>query len=157
MSTHNLDVSGARPLTITTNDPSRTAASTGAKSGDDVTALVSGCRELRFFLPPSMKIERRRYVRKVAVKDESGRPMKDDAGDFLYEDQPYEELVGVIAGASITVFGRTSTDPRIDGDTKPFEGTPHTSVSVRRATELHSTESGELLEELDVRSVVPIG
>lgn len=157
MSTHNLDVSGARPLTTTLNDPARTAASCSAKAGDDVNVTVSGCRETRFVLPPNAKIERREYVRKTPRKVD-GALVKDPDNPnlYLYDEEPYEELVVVVTGASIVVFGRTSnlTHPDTVEEAKAFEGTPHTSVVVRRSPDPHFTESGKLLTDYDIREIV---
>lgn len=143
MSTHILDVSGARPFSSTVNDPAATRASVPAKQGDDVKALISGVREARLVMPAGARIERRRYVKKE-VAYENGSVKKDADGETVYEENPYEELVLVVSG-SVTVFGRTSTAEGIG------EGWPHTHVEVKRWGDTpHFTESGELLSELTV-------
>lgn len=149
MSTHNLDVSGQRALTVTVNDPARTAASTSAKAGDDVTATLSGFRELRVELPDNARIQRRRYVRKDVVY-ENGKPKPAPEGsDQPYEtvDVEYEKLVVVVA--SLTLFGRTSIRLEETGEegVPTYESTPHTNIVARKNPDLHFLESGELVEE----------
>jgi hypothetical protein len=111
-----------------------------------MAANLSGFRETRLVIPPGARIQRRRYVRhQVAYED--GQIKKDDAGETVYEDTPYEELV-LVCGSGFVVFGRTSKDPAAESEPPAFEGTPHTNVMVKRWTEQHFTESGELLDEI---------
>lgn len=153
MSTHILDVSGARPLTTTLNDPAATRASTSAKAGDDVFVQVGGARETRMVIPSGTKIQRRRYVSRKQMTDSDHRPVKDEAGEYVYEETPYEELVLVLTG-SLVAFSRSSHLP-IEGEEQPsYEPTPHTTLSARRFPEPHFTESGELLSEAILGEVV---
>lgn len=140
MSSHVLDVSGARALTTRTNDPASTYASTPAKQGDDVQATLSGFRELRVALPGNARIQRRRYVRKDVVY-ENGKPKPNPV------EVEYDELVLVLSGG--TFFGRTSigSEDRA-GDAPTYEGHPHTNIVAKRwGDERHFLESGELIEE----------
>lgn len=156
MSTHRLDVSGARPLTTTTNDPAATVAQTPAKQGDDVTVTL-GAKEIRVGLGEGARLERRRFVQRKQ-RLENGVHVKID-GEYQYDDIPYDGLV-VVLGTSATLFCRTSFSPEekaaaeADGRTL-YEGHPHTSVVARRSTEPHHLEGGDLLESRDVREFLP--
>ncbi len=160
MSTHRLDVSGSRPLTTTLNDPAVTIASTSAKAGDDVQVTLGGLREIRLAVLDTARIERRRYMRRTQ-RQENGKAVKDAAGEFLYDEVPYEQLVLVLTG-SASIFGRTSLDDaekaRIEAEGPDgriaYEGTPHTLVVAKRL-ERHFTESGELLESRELREFLP--
>jgi hypothetical protein len=158
VSTHVLDVSGQRALTTTINDPARTAAQVNAKQGDDVRFQVGAAREVRIGFPAGAKVERRRYVSRSIKHDEKNRPVKDDQGEYVYEEKPYDSFYLVCQG--VTVFARSSsiTDAaQADADEgKPtYEPTPHTTMFVKRlGAELDFSESGELLEEWTVENLV---
>lgn len=159
MSTHRLDVSGARPLTTTTNDPAATVAQTPAKAGDDVTATLSGFRELRVSLGDgsTTRLERRRYIRKTMRRHEGGAPVKEN-GEYVYDEKPEEELVLVFANGG-TFFGRTSnlTDAETESAGAPaYEPTPHTNVVAKRWGELHFLESGQLIEQGTVADLLEV-
>lgn len=150
MSTHVLDVSGQRGLSVTMNDPARTGATVPAKAGDDVMVSVGNARQVRFELPPNVRIERREYVAQKQVI-ENGKPKRDPDGGLVFEDVPQQRLVLVIDGSLNSLFARVSTLP-VEGEDPPtYENTPHTSMHVKKWTEPHFTESGTLIEEIDVR------
>jgi hypothetical protein len=148
MSTHILDVSGARPLTSTLNDPAATRASVPAKQGDDVTFTIGGAKETRLVIPPGSRIQRRRYVRHQP-KRADGEIVR-EGGEVVYEDVPYEEIV-LVCNTGLTVFGRCSlVEPPEEGETA-YEGHPNTNVVAKRyGPELHFTESGELVDDVPV-------
>lgn len=121
MSTHSLDVSGSRPLTTTTNDPSRTAATMSAKMGDDVVANFGNFDSIEIPISSNAKVEivtRMRDVRRIK-RDEHGNEIRED-GKVVYEDTK-EEQKTIRLNGSIMVIATT------EGDAK----TPHTSYSVR--------------------------
>ena len=158
MSTHVLDVSGQRALTVTLNDPARTGAQTPAKAGDDVQATLSGFSELRLEVPPNARLQRRGYVRRK-IRHENGKPVKDPdstTGEYLYDEEPYEALVLVLTSASL--FGRTSHLPSENAPEAPsYESTPHTMVVAKRWGETpHALESGELLAETTVDELIAL-
>jgi hypothetical protein len=130
MSTHILDVSGQRALTATMNDPAATRANVPAKAGDDVALSVGGCRETRISLPANAKVQRRRYVTR-SQKKENGKIVRDEAGEIVYDEKPYEQLYLVIPGGGITAFCRSS------------------NIEPPAEDELHFSESGELVEEIE--------
>lgn len=155
MSTHSLDVSGARPITLTANDPARTAMTLGAKAGDDVTATLSGFRELRVSLTDGRRarIERRRYTKKTA-RYENGKTVKGADGETVYDTEDYEELILVMPGS--TFFGRASIRDEEKGaeGVPTYEPTPHTMVQAKRQPDLHFLESGTLLEEFTLAELL---
>lgn len=149
MSSHTSDFSGQRPLQVTMNDPARTAYWTSAKAGDDVAVQLGGVREVRVQVAPAMvRVERRQFVSRKQVL-ENGRPVKDEAGDYVFEETPYEGWVLVLPG-SINLFGRTSLLEGQEG----YELTPHTTLSAKRWKDLHFTESGKLVEESDLGTLL---
>lgn len=153
MSTHIMDVSGQRALSLTINDPARSAVSCNAKQGDDVTMMLGGAREVRLVVPPGARIERREYITRSMVR-ENNQPVKDKDGEYVYEETPYEQFV-LVSPASVTMFGRVS---KIDPDEEGYEGTPHTTVNVRKqGADLHFTESGKLLGDHPVEELFADG
>jgi hypothetical protein len=145
-----MDVSGQRALSLTINDPARTAASCSAKQGDDVTMMLGGAREVRLVVPPGARIQRRQYVTRTMARDEKNQPVKDAEGKYVYDEKPYEQHVLVMPG-SVTMFGRVSHIEAEEG----YEGTPHTTVTVKKhGAELHFTESGELLDETSLSDLL---
>lgn len=155
MSTHVLDASGARPLTTTMNDPAATRASIPAKQGDDVKFTIGAAREITLRIPDSARLQVRRY--KVTTHKGIDPETKEPIVDERYDDA----LVLVFAG-QVNLFARSSfRDEEAnayaeehDGN-KPFEGTPHTTMWVKRnGDDLDWSESGELLVEHQVGDLI---
>ena len=152
MSTHLLDVSGQRPTTLVLNDPARSAATFNAKQGDDVRFQIGGAREVRIGLPPGAKLEVREYVSKTQ-KLKDGKAVKDEQGEYVYDEKPYTSLFLVCQG--VTVFARSSfIEEPAEGETR-YEPTPHSTLYVKRlGAELDFSESGRLLAEHDLAELV---
>jgi hypothetical protein len=159
MSSHTLDVSGARPLTTTTNDPASTRIWMPSKPTDDVAVSLSGFRELRVELADGARIQRRRYVKQEVVY-ENGKPkpnpVEADRAQHPYEMTPveYDRLILVTSG--ISGFGRVSQtaaemeSDEVDG-VQPSHGLyPHTQVIAKRQAALHYFEEGVLVSEQTV-------
>lgn len=154
MSTHILDVSGARALTTRTNDPASTYASTPAKQGDDLEVSI-GAREIRLSLPDSARIQRRRYPTRRPVYDEAGKPIRDSDGWLMEDGEPEDRLVLVVQAMSI--FARTSIADHSD-ERPVYESHPHSQVVAKRYGEkLHLYEQGELVEEIEVGQLAEAG
>lgn len=156
MSSHVLDVSGARALTTTVNDPALTHVFMPAKAGDDVQVSLSSFRELRIELPANARIQRRRYVRNDIVYEHGKpKPNPDEAtrGEHAYEttETEYDRIVLVVQ--SLSGFGRTSltaeekATANEEGRTV-HESHPSTSIVAKRWTDKHLLESGVLVEEI---------
>jgi hypothetical protein len=145
-------VSGQRGLSLTMNDPASTAAQTSAKAGDDVLVTLGGLREIQLILPGNARLQRRQRTTRVhARKPGTNQPIKDDDGNYVYEEQQSEETVLVLSG-SATLFGRASNR---DKDAETIEAMPHTTIYAKRwGEELHYIESGSLLEEVELAELV---
>lgn len=89
MSTHSLDASGSRPLTTTTNDPARTAATVAAKPNDDVVVALGNfdCIEIPLAgIPGSVEIVTRRRMDRAPKRDDSGDIVRDADRNLVYEE-----------------------------------------------------------------------
>ncbi len=149
MSSYMIDVSGARPLTPTINDPAATKVWMPAKQGDDVSLSCSG-RETRIAIGGNVRLQRRRYHRNNPKRDDQGQLIRDANGDLEYEQQPYEQYV-LVLGGGFSGFVRGSS---LDGSSDLY---PSMTASVRRyGEEAHFLESGELLEEISLEYIEPV-
>jgi hypothetical protein len=93
MSTHTLDASGARPLTTTTNDPARTAATVQAKQGDDAVITFGGFSYVEIPIPTTAgacEVVVRRKTENRMVLDEHGDPVRDEDRNIVYEEVEVE-------------------------------------------------------------------
>lgn len=155
MSSHTLDLSGQRPANLLLNDPAVTRFSTSAKQGDD-TEFSFGGREVRIALPSNARVQSRIVPTKVMRRDEGGAPMKDAAGEYLYDDGTEYRLVLVLSSVSGFVRSSLTPDERAmeDGaEGKPtYEAHTHTSTTVRRKgdEDWHYLEAGEIEVEFEI-------
>lgn len=89
MSTHQLDASGARPLTITTNDPARTVATVQAKAGDDVVVTLGNFDYVEIPIPTTAgvcEIVVRKRTEKKIKRNERGYEVRDKERNVIYEE-----------------------------------------------------------------------
>lgn len=153
MSSHRLDVAGARQLQMTVNDPAATVAWMPAKAGEDVEVSVGG-REVRLALPENARIQRRRVVVARPARGEDGKLKEKVDGEYEMEETTETRLVLVLTG-SASLFVRASNALFADDDpAKPtYEQHPHSSVSARRFKEPHYLEAGEIATEVEVSAI----
>ena len=121
MSTHSLDASGSRPLMTTTNDPARTAATVGAKPGDDVVATLGNFAYVEIPIPTTpgvCEIVVRKRMDKKMKRDDKGDPIRDADKNVVYEEVEVESRALRLRAFSYVV-GRT------EGET-----TPHSTLRV---------------------------
>lgn len=153
MSSHTIDLSGQRPVSMGLNDPAATKFWTTAKAGDDLTGSIGGVREVRIQLAPAgARIEKREFITR-RQRLEGGKAVRDDDGNYVFDETPYVGYVLVLPG-SVSYFGRTSNQE--DAEEGTYENTPHTSLTVRRQKESHFTESGTLIEDYDIGELLGI-
>lgn len=126
MSTHSLDASGQRPLTTTTNDPARTAATVTAKQGDDVVIQLGSYTHVEIPIPDQaglVELVVRRNVEKKAKLDDKGDYVRDESRHIVYEEGEVERW-SLRFKAGAYVVGRT--EPNESG----FSSTPHSMIRV---------------------------
>jgi hypothetical protein len=115
MSSLSLSVSGARPLSTTVNDPSRTAASMPTKPGDMLSISMGTVREARIVLPAA-------NVRVERYKGEDGAIVQ----VLVMETNPEH----VHASLSVSL------------EALPGSGHPHGSINARKEPEDHEPFAG---------------
>lgn len=126
MSTHSLDASGARPLTSTTNDPRRTAATVSAKEGDDCVVTLGNYQRVEIPLHPNVqpKLVVRKRVARVAKRDNQGDFVRDENRHVVYEDAEEEQRL-LVFEAGINLSAHTiQADPKYTGPT------PHSTFRI---------------------------
>lgn len=124
MSTHSLDASGARPLTSTTNDPARTAATVSAKQGDDCVVTLGNYQRVEIpvpTVPGAVKLVKRVRQTRVPKRDEHGNQVRDENRHLVYEDGFEDQYVLVF-----THFFGLSAHTTKDAPTP----TPHSTFRV---------------------------
>lgn len=148
MSSHRLDVAGARQLQMTVNDPAATVAWMPAKAGEDIEVSLGG-REIRLALPETARLQRRRVVVQRPVRGEDGKLQRGEDGEYVMESVEEDRNVLVLNG-SVAIFVRASNALFADDDpAKPtYESHPMSSVSARRHKEAHYLEAGEIAKEV---------
>lgn len=125
MSTHVLDASGSRALSMTVNDPARTGASVSAKAGDDVIVTLGNFDYVEIPIPTTPGaceiIVRERKYRKIK-RNEQGTEVRDADRNLVYEDAV--ETTRLLRLRAFThAIGRTGTDPE-----KSVVSAPHTTL-----------------------------
>ncbi len=125
MSTHSLDASGSRPLTITTNDPARTAATVSAKQGENATITLGAFAWVEIPIPQTagaVEVIVRKRATRVMKRDSQGDPVRDVDRNIVYEDGFEESRVLRLKGA-FTASGFHDPDSQ-------YANTPHTTLRV---------------------------